>query len=124
MLRVIAYGTEKQAYFELFMESCHRFGIEPVILGWGQRWIGSGEKLISIFNYIQDLPAREIILSVDPFDVVFMAGPEEIEAKFRAMDVPFLCGALKLRAFNAEFTSMNLTEADRPLQKQKQATTS
>jgi len=42
MPTVIAYGTEKQAYFELFMESCHRFGIDPVIL------------------------------SVDPFDVIFL----------------------------------------------------
>lgn len=101
MLTVIAYGTEKQAYFDLFMASCHRFGINPVFLGWGERWLGSGEKLISICRYIEDLPADEIILSVDPFDVVFMAGQEEITSRFREMDVPFLCGALKLRAFNA-----------------------
>lgn len=101
MLTVIAYGTEKQAYFELFMESCRRFGIDPVILGWGDRWIGSGEKLISICKFISDLPADEIILSVDPFDVIFLAGPGEIERKFRVMNTPFLSGALKINAFNA-----------------------
>jgi len=101
MLTVIAYGTEKQAYFELFMESCRSFGIDPVILGWGERWIGSGEKLISICSYLKDLPPGEIILSVDPFDVIFLTGPEEIEAKFRALNTSFLCGALKLGGFNA-----------------------
>jgi hypothetical protein len=101
MPTVIAYGTEKQAYFELFMESCRRFGINPVILGWGERWIGSGGKLISICKFIKDLPANEIILSVDPFDVIFLTDLEEIEAKFREKNTPFLCGALKLSAFNA-----------------------
>lgn len=101
MLTVIAYATGKQAYFDLFMKSCQRFGIDPVILGWGERWIGSGEKLISICKFIKTLPPGEIILSVDPFDVIFLTEAGEIEAKFRSMNIPFLCGALKLRTFNA-----------------------
>ena len=102
MSTVIAYATEKQAYFNLFMESCHRYGITPVILGWGERRCGTCQKIISICNYIKDLPADEIVLSVDPFDVVFLTGMEEIEEKFRSLNTPFLCGALKLRSFNAK----------------------
>lgn len=101
MAVVIAYGTEKQAYFNLFLQSCQRFGIEPVLLGWGDQWAGTCKKLRSICRYIRDLPGDEIILSVDPFDVIFLAGTEEIEARFREMSTPFLCGALKLDAFNA-----------------------
>lgn len=119
MLTVIAYATEKQAYFDLFMESCQRFGIDPVILGWGDRWIGSGEKLISICKFIQNLPADDLILSVDPFDVIFLAESGEIEEKFWNLNIPFLCGALKLRSFNArvydhEFnhTSLSIPERD------------
>lgn len=98
---VIAYGTEKQAYFDLFIKSCQRFGIDPVILGWGERWEGTCKKLVSISNYIKDLAEDEMILSVDPFDVIFLSGMEEIEEKFREQDAPFLCGALKLHSFNA-----------------------
>ena len=101
MSTVIAYGTEKQAYFSLFMESCHRFGIEPVILGWGEKWTGSSEKLYAICSYIKDLPPDEIVLSVDPFDVIFLSDLGEIESKFRQTGKSFLCGALKLRSFNA-----------------------
>jgi hypothetical protein len=101
MPTVLSYGTGKQAYFDLFMESCHRFGIEPVILGWGEKWVGSGEKLIAICNYVKDLPADEIVISVDPFDVIFLSDTGEIESKFRRMRRPFLCGALKLTSFNA-----------------------
>lgn len=98
---VLAYATEKQAYFDLFIESCQRFGIDPVILGWGERWEGTCKKLVTICDYIKDRPADEMVLSVDPFDVIFLSGLEEIETKFRKLDIPFLCGALKLRSFNA-----------------------
>lgn len=117
MLTVLAYATEKQAYFDLFMESCRRFGINPVILGWGDRWIGSGKKLISIFKFIQQLPGDEIILSVDPFDVIFLSGPEEIETKFQELDTPFLCGALKLRAFNARVYDFEFNRTTLPTPK-------
>ena len=43
-MKVISYGTNKQAYFDLFMESCNRHSIEPVLLGWGEPWIGFGKK--------------------------------------------------------------------------------
>ena len=102
MSTVIAYATEKQAYFNLFTESCRRFGIEPVILGWGEQWEGTCKKLASICEYIRELPEDEMVLSVDPFDVIFFTDLEEIEAKFRKLDTPFLCGALKLRSFNAK----------------------
>jgi len=102
MSTVIAYATEKQAYFNLFMESCRRFGIEPKILGWGEKWEGSCKKLVSIFEYIRKLPKDALVLSVDPFDVIFFTGLEEIESKFRKLETPFLCGALKLSSLNAK----------------------
>jgi len=98
---VLAYATEKQAYFNLFMESCRSFGIHPVILGWGERWEGTCKKLASIRAYIKGQPFHRVVLSVDPFDVVFLSGLDEIEARFREMNTPFLCGALKLKSFNA-----------------------
>ena len=119
MAVVLAYGTEKQAYFDLFMESCHRFGIEPVILGWGDQWEGTCKKLSAIYEYIRELPDHETVLSVDPFDVVFLAGLDEIEEKFARHQTPFLCGALKLRSFNArvyhhEFNRTGLPAPETP----------
>ena len=101
MATVIAYGTDKQAYFDLFIESCKRFQIEPVILGWGEKWIGFGKKVMAIRDHIKQLPEDEIVISVDPFDVIFLCELEEIEHKFNSINIPFLCGALKLDAFNS-----------------------
>ena len=119
MPTVLAYANEKQAYFNLFIESCRRFGIEPVILGWGEEWEGTCKKLLSIWEYISELPEKETVLSVDPFDVIFLAGIEEIETRFRKLDTPFLCGALKLYSFNArvyeyEFNRTSIRSPENP----------
>ncbi len=101
MSKVLAFATEKQAYFDLFIESCNRNTIKPVILGWGEQWIGFGGKMLTIREYINDLPDDEIIISVDPFDVIFLCGLDEIENKFEKIKASFLCGALNLNFFNA-----------------------
>jgi hypothetical protein len=108
MATVIAYGTNEQAYFKLFVASCRRHDITPVVLGWGRKWIGFGHKTTETREYIRRLPDDEVVLSVDPFDVVFLCGLREIEEKFRRGSAPFLCGALKLgpllrRIYGAEF---------------------
>lgn len=108
MATVIAYGTNKQAYFDLFMASCNRHGIRPVLLGWGTKWVGFGQKTREIRDYLMGLPEDEVVVSVDPFDVVFLCGLDEIERKFRRLSVPFLCGALRLgpllrRVYQREF---------------------
>ena len=108
MATVIAYGTNKQAYFDLFMASCQRHAIAPVALGWGRQWVGFGRKTTETRDYIKDLPEDEVVLSVDPFDVVFLSGLDEIEAKFRRASAPMVCGALNLgpllrRVYDREF---------------------
>jgi hypothetical protein len=113
MIKVITYGTNKQAYFDLFMESCKRHAIEPVLLGWGEPWIGFGKKITDIRNYAAALPASETILVVDPYDVIFLCGLDEIEQKFKASGTKILCGAMKFRkvmqkVYNAEFNKTSL----------------
>jgi hypothetical protein len=100
MATVVAFGTSNQGYFDLFMESCHRYHIEPVILGWGEKWVGFGRKMMEIQQYVTKLPEEEIVISVDPFDVIFLSGLDEIEEKYVRNGTPFLCGALRLNRFN------------------------
>ena len=113
MATVLAYATNKQAYFDLFMASCERHAVSPIILGWGTKWIGFGHKTTEIRAAIADLPEDEIVISVDPFDVVFLCGLDEIETKFRRASSPYLCGALSLgpllrRVYGREFNRSGL----------------
>jgi hypothetical protein len=101
MSKVLAFATNRQAYYDLFIESCKRYKIDPVSLGWGEKWVGFGGKMMMIREYINDLPDDEVVISVDPFDVIFLCGLDEIENKFKELKVSFLCGALNLGFFNA-----------------------
>ena len=108
MLSVFAYATGRQAYFDLFMASCQRFGIEPTLLGWEKPWIGFGRKTTDIRRAIHDLPGDAIVLSVDPFDVVFLTNPAELEERYRPYHGKYVCGSLKLgrglaAVYNTEF---------------------
>ncbi len=114
MSTVIAYRTNKQAYFDLFIESCHRHHINPVILGWGDQWIGTGKKVISIYDFIQTLPSDETVISVDPFDVIFLSCLDEIEAKFCHMKIPFLCGVLKLGRSSGHVCNLEFNRTKKP----------
>jgi hypothetical protein len=113
MATVIAFGTSNQGYFDLFMESCHRYHIDPVILGWGEKWIGFGKKMMEIQQYVMKLPEDEIVISVDPFDVIFLSGLNEIEEKFVRIGTPFLCGALRLNRFNRTIYSFEFNRTKR-----------
>ncbi|MGB8359241.1 MAG: glycosyltransferase domain-containing protein [Bacteroidales bacterium] len=115
MSRVIAFGTNKQAFYDLFIESCRRYNIEPVILGWGEKWVGFGRKSMMIREYIRGLPEDEIVISVDPFDVIFLCGLDEIENKFNNMSASFLCGALKLGKFNGAIYNYEFNKTDKRL---------
>jgi hypothetical protein len=115
MSKVIAFGTNKQAYYDLFIESCKRYNINPVILGWDEKWVGFGKKSMMIREYIKSLPEDEIVISVDPFDVIFLCGLDEIENKFNKISTSFLCGALNLRKFNGAIYNYEFNKTDKRL---------
>lgn len=115
MSQVIAFGTNKQAYYDLFMESCRQNNISPVILGWAEKWVGFGKKSMMIRDYIKELPEDEIIISVDPFDVIFLCGLDEIENKFSRTSSSFLCGALKLGRLNGAIYNYEFNKTSRDL---------
>jgi len=99
MVKVIAFGTGRFGYIDLFKASCHRYDIDPVFLGWGDPWIGSGKKLTDIRDYLLLLPENEIVISVDPFDTIFLCRHDEIVEKYESCRTEFLCGAIRLDGF-------------------------
>lgn len=113
MVKVIAFGTNKQAYFDLFIESCKRYNIDPVILGWNEKWVGFGKKTMMIREYIENLTDEEVVISVDPFDAIFLCGLDEIEKKFNNIPASFLCGALSLGKFRGAIYNYEFNKTDK-----------
>lgn len=69
--------------FNAFRESCKRYGFEPRILGWGERWGGLGSKPRLLKKAIENgqVKAKNIIWA-DAFDVVFARHPNETLEEF------------------------------------------
>lgn len=68
-----------QRGFDAFMRSSKRFGHEPLLLGWGEKWGGLGTKPRMFKRAIQNgLIKGERVLFCDAFDVAFLADPESI----------------------------------------------
>lgn len=50
----------------------------PRDIGWGKKWIGYGNKTSDTRSYLKGLLDGEIVISVEPFDVVFLCGLDDM----------------------------------------------
>lgn len=65
-----------------FNKSCLRYGIDPLILGWGEPWRGLGRKPQLLKEAIESGKIRsEKIIFADAFDVFFLNDPARLVAE-------------------------------------------
>ena len=75
------------------MESAVRHGFQLVILGWGVKWEGLSQKLYAAHKYAAALPADDIVLFTDAFDVMFANTPEHVISTFLEFKHDLVFGA-------------------------------
>jgi hypothetical protein len=81
-MKFVTVATKSDGYFPIYLQSCHRHNIEPVILGWGKKWQGFSWRLELIINYLKTLPADELVVFTDAYDVLILKSPTEIERRY------------------------------------------
>ncbi|GIY64250.1 multifunctional procollagen lysine hydroxylase and glycosyltransferase LH3 [Caerostris extrusa] len=91
-LLVLAVATEETDGFKRFMRSARVYGINVEILGMDEEWKGGDVRLYTggghKVNFLKEAMKKYwekedlIIMFVDSYDVIFMAGPQEILKKF------------------------------------------
>lgn len=72
------------------VESALRHDIDLVILGWGVAWKGLSQKLDASHAYAAALPAEDVMLFTDAFDVMFTNSSRNILRIFESMDTNIL----------------------------------
>lgn len=92
--------TEPYYFPQIFMASCRKYGVEPLVLGAGE-WGGLGSKVKTLKRAIDAgrLAADVLILS-DSFDVIYTCDPAEVVQKFK--DMQFLNPACPSLYWNSE----------------------
>lgn len=73
------YPTEPYYMYDSFLKSLDRYDIKPIVLGFGQPWMGLGSKPKLLKRAIEDgTITADQILFCDAFDVVFAGDPRQI----------------------------------------------
>jgi hypothetical protein len=99
-MKVFTVATDAEGYFPLLQQTCSDFGYDLHVLGWRQAWTGLLLKPELYTRALETLPAGEIVLCVDAFDVFVMAPVEEVRRKFVESGHAVLCSA------DREYTSI------------------
>jgi hypothetical protein len=86
-IAVITTATEFNDGVHNFLASCKYYGYQPLILGWGQPWMGNVHKAQLALKAIKQLKNKyPVILSVDSYDMIFTDSPDAILAEYRSMN--------------------------------------
>lgn len=83
-MKVVTVATHADGYFDCLMMSCRRHGVELKVLGWGTEWKGFNHKLHLLCEYLMTVPAKEVVMFIDAYDVVILRDLRELEEQYEA----------------------------------------
>jgi len=84
-MRFITAATHSDGYFPFLLESCKRYNVDLVVLGWGKKWTGFLCKFMWLQEYLQNVPDDEVICFMDAYDVILAKPVSKLESLFRAI---------------------------------------
>lgn len=80
---VLTVATNREGYFEFFLQSCKRHNITPVVIGEGEPWNGYGTKFKLMRDWVANIDDADCVLLVDCYDLIFV---RDIEPLFGAFE--------------------------------------
>lgn len=81
-IKVVTVATHSERYFPLLVESCKRFNLELVVLGWNSVWGGFTYKFDLMRSFLETQSDETVILFVDAYDVVILQPAQLIMQRF------------------------------------------
>ena len=81
---IITYATHSERYFPMLKESCP----DLVVLGYGKKWNGPGDKVLATLEFCKQHP-DSIICFVDGFDSVVVS-KDDILQKYKSLQTPLV----------------------------------
>lgn len=82
MLHVATVATESKYYLPYLQKTCAEWGVDLTILGMGEKWEGYIFKFKKIVDFLQSLPADDIVCFVDGYDVIVTNDLNELVPTF------------------------------------------
>ena len=86
MVQVVTFETNEYQYSNgLLKYTCEENGFPLEVLGIGDEWVGTRQKVFAYLEYLKGIAPDEIVICCDNRDVIIPSKPEEIVAKFKEM---------------------------------------
>jgi hypothetical protein len=82
---IITYATHTERYLTTLKESCP----DLVVLGYGKKWKGLGDKVLATLEFCRQHP-DDIICFIDGFDSVVLSSKDEILQKYKSLQTPLV----------------------------------
>lgn len=89
-MRLVTVATESQDMFPLLKKASARLGYDLVVLGWGQTWRGFAWRWSLLKDYLHTLPPDELVVWCDAYDVLPVAPPAEVKARYQRLGAPMV----------------------------------
>ena len=89
-LYAVSVATHKEGYYDAFVESCRRNGIELVVLGYGQPWQGFAWRFLLLKKYMEGLDNQDIVIFLDAYDMIATQNAATIQKRFAQFKAPIL----------------------------------
>jgi hypothetical protein len=82
MLYIVTYATHEERYLNILKQSCP----DLIVLGFGEKWNGFGQKCKGIIDFCKSKNPDDIICFIDGFDCIFLSSKEELLKKYENLN--------------------------------------
>lgn len=92
-MKLVTFCNKPSDGLAMYQHSAAVHGWKPDYLGEGVTWFSWEVRLRAVRDYCAALPADEIVVFTDCFDVLLLAPPEKVESAFLAFNMPMVISA-------------------------------
>ena len=85
MVKLITVVTHDSGYLKWLEESCKRYNVNLIKLGWGQKWQGFAWRFTLMINYLKSIDKDELVIFIDAYDVLLLRPLDDIEETFNSI---------------------------------------
>jgi len=85
MVKLVTVATDNKGYFKWLEESCKRYNVNLIKLGWEKKWEGYSWKFTLMIDFLKSVDENELIIFIDGYDVLLLRPLDDIENLFNTI---------------------------------------
>ena len=92
-MKFLTVASAEKPELRYLLDSCDHFGIDMNVIGLGRPYLGNGTKIVYLSQFLRKLDPMEVVCFTDAYDSFFVRPVDDLEARFKALNHPFVLTA-------------------------------